>query len=75
MEALYHAYPEVSPETLFLMATLWGAEALGLGDLGGLFPGARAEMLGLTAPPTGNDPYRSLLENPKKIEVRLYAAL
>jgi len=75
MEALYHAYPEVSPEIFFLMATLWGAEALGRSDLGGLFPGARAEMLALRSPATGKDLYRSLLENPKKIEVRLYVDL
>ncbi len=75
MEALYHAFPEVTPETFFLMGTLWGAEALGRSDLGAIFPGNRPELLGLRSPPGIKDPFRQLLEGEKKIEVRIYAEI
>ncbi|RUM87806.1 MAG: amidohydrolase [Thermodesulfatator sp.] len=75
VEALYAAYPEVPPEKFFLMATLWGAEALGRRDLGFIGPGARAELIGLGLPPGRSSPWERLLEGPKKVEVRLYATV
>lgn len=75
MEALYAAYPEILAEKFFLMATLWGAEALGRQDLGFIGPGARAEMIGLSLSPGRGSPWEILLESPKRVEVRLYATV
>ncbi|MBX6422433.1 amidohydrolase family protein [Thermosulfurimonas sp. F29] len=75
MEVLYYAYPEIPPETYFLMGTLWGAEALGRRDLGALAPGFRPEMIALSGSFSGSDPVRGLLEGPKKVEARIYEDL
>ncbi len=73
MEALYHAYPEVAPETYLTMATLWGAQALGKRDMGAIEPGYRAEMIAVSGVLKGPEPLRSFIEGPKTVEVRLYA--
>ena len=46
MEFVCRKYPEVPPETVLAMATVNGADALGLSrDFGSLSPGKRADFL------------------------------
>ncbi len=75
MEALRRAYPQVSPEVILLMGTLWGAEAAGIRDLGGIFPGARPELVGIESEVSEKDPFGSLLDSKKHIRIRIYGDL
>ena len=55
-------YPDVTMETLFAMATLNGAKALGLAHaVGSLTPGKAADMVAF--PIAGPDPLRAILES------------
>lgn len=56
------AYPEVAPSALVHIATLGGAEALGLaGELGSLEPGKRAALAIVRLPGRVDDPVRYLV--------------
>ncbi len=45
MATVHRFFPEISPEIIFKMATIWGAEALKQQGIGYIAPGARADLL------------------------------
>jgi cytosine/adenosine deaminase-related metal-dependent hydrolase len=58
---LHHAFPEVPPATLVRAATLGGAEALGLDELGAIVPGRRPALAFAAAPDVPPDPLAFLV--------------
>ena len=50
MATVYRFFPEIAPETILKMATLWGAEALKQKNSGHIAPGARADLLFFPVP-------------------------
>ncbi len=50
METLHRFFPEIPSQTILLMGTLWGAEALKHHDLGAIEAGYRADLIGFEAP-------------------------
>lgn len=61
MAALHRAMPEVPAEVLVRMATLGGARALGLSDLGAIAPGRRAALAFVPTEGTVDDPLAFLV--------------
>ena len=72
MRAIREIMPELSPETILRMATLNGAEALGLSDqCGSLKPGLPARFLSVNATDLGDgDPFAYLLRPLIELRVR-----
>jgi len=65
---LHHTFPSVPPAAVVRMATLGGAEALGLGDLGAIAAGLRAALaFGPAGAPPG-DPHEFLLSGEARLE-------
>ncbi|HSD28366.1 MAG TPA: amidohydrolase family protein [Vicinamibacteria bacterium] len=58
---LHRSFPGVEPAAILRMATLSGAEALGLDDLGAIAPGRRAALAFAPAGSAPDDPYEFLL--------------
>jgi cytosine/adenosine deaminase-related metal-dependent hydrolase len=57
-------HPGVPPEEILKMGTVYGAEALGLGDqLGSLLPGKKAAIAIVPLPETGDDPFELLFRS------------
>ncbi len=71
LETLHRFFPQVAPEVLLKMATLWGAEALKNPSMGHISPKARAELLALPAEGPPQDPYEQVLFAEKKL-TRIY---
>jgi cytosine/adenosine deaminase-related metal-dependent hydrolase len=65
--ALHRAFPVLEPEWLVRAATRSGAEALGLGDLGRLGPGAEAAFAFAEGPATLADPLEFLLSGEARL--------
>jgi cytosine/adenosine deaminase-related metal-dependent hydrolase len=65
--ALHRAFPVLEPEWLVRAATRSGAEALGLGDLGRLGPGAEAAFAFAEGPATLPDPLEFLLSGEARL--------
>ncbi len=62
LRLVHRLYPDLPLETLFTMATLNGARALGLShDVGSLSPGKAADILAF--PISGPDPLRAILDS------------
>jgi cytosine/adenosine deaminase-related metal-dependent hydrolase len=59
--ALHREFPSLDPAAILRMATLGGAEALGLGDLGAIAPGKRAALAFAPAGRAPSDPLSFLL--------------
>jgi aminodeoxyfutalosine deaminase len=59
--ALRRAFPSLAAATIVEMATLGGARALGLGDLGSMAPGNRAALAFAGAPRAPEDPLEFLV--------------
>ena len=69
---LHRQFPDLEPAAIVRMATLGGAEALGLGDLGAIAPGKRA-ALAFAADGSTADPHEILLSGEARlrpVEVR-----
>jgi cytosine/adenosine deaminase-related metal-dependent hydrolase len=62
---LRRQFPDLDPAAIVRMATLGGAEALGLDDLGAIAPGRRAALA--FAPGATDDPYRWLLSGEARL--------
>jgi cytosine/adenosine deaminase-related metal-dependent hydrolase len=58
---LHHEFPQIDPAHILRMATLGGAQALGLADLGTIEPGKAAAFAFAPAPAPPADPHRFLL--------------
>jgi len=57
-------HPGIAPEEILKMGTVYGAEALGLGDqLGSLLPGKKAAIAIVPLPETGDDPFELLFHS------------
>jgi cytosine/adenosine deaminase-related metal-dependent hydrolase len=65
---LHRSFPEVQPAAIVRMATLGGAEALGLGDLGTITPGGRAALAFAPAAAVPDDPHEFLLSGMARLE-------
>ena len=64
MQALAHAAPELSPETILRMGTLNGARALGrAGTLGEISPGAAADLIALPSGSGTRDAFEAVLHH------------
>ncbi len=63
---LRRQFPELDPATILRMATLGGAEALGLGNLGAIAPGKRA-ALAFARVPSVADPFELLLSGEARL--------
>ncbi len=72
LETLEKFFPSISPEVMVKMATLWGAEALKIRNLGKLAPGAIAEMIAFQASYVTKDTvYEYVISSEKKL-LRIY---
>jgi len=60
MALLQSQFPELAPDVIVRMATLGGAQALGLPDLGAVEPGRRADLAFVHAGASPSDPLRFL---------------
>ena len=60
MALLQSQFPELAPQVIVHMATLGGAEALGLAELGAIEPGRRADLAFVPADRSPADPLRFL---------------
>jgi cytosine/adenosine deaminase-related metal-dependent hydrolase len=69
--ALHAAFPEVEPAAIVRMATLGGAEALGLSDLGTIEAGKRAALAYAPAAAEPSDPLAFLVAGARAERVRL----
>ena len=70
--ALHEEYPDVDPAVIVQMATLNGAQALGLEDLGAIAPGMRAELAFARAERVPADPAAFLVSGearPRRVEL------
>ena len=65
---LHEQFPGLDPAILVRMATLGGAEALGLPDLGAIAPGRRASLAFAPGPPAMDDPCRYLLAGEARLQ-------
>ncbi len=65
---LRQQFPEVDPGALVRMATLGGARALGLDELGSIAPGKRAALSFARAPGVEGDPHEFLLSGEARLE-------
>ncbi|NPB09628.1 MAG: amidohydrolase family protein [Thermodesulfobacteria bacterium] len=73
METIHRFFPHISPKTIVLMGTLWGAEALKRPDLGGIWRGFRADLVALKlCEGTPKDLYEYVITVPKGEIIRLY---
>jgi len=63
---LHREFPDLDPAAIVRMATLGGAEALGLGDLGAIAPGKRA-ALAFAADDSTADPHEILLSGEARL--------
>lgn len=66
--ALRAQFPELAPAAILGMATLGGAEALGLSDLGVIAPGRRAALAYAPADRTPREPEAFLLSGEARLE-------
>ena len=64
---LHRQFPDLDPAVLVRMATLGGAEALGLSDLGAIAPGRRAALAFASAPAAPEDPHLHLLSGQARL--------
>jgi aminodeoxyfutalosine deaminase len=72
LQAMRHLAPDASARRLLAVATLGGAEALGLdADLGTIAPGKRAALIAVTLPAGGADPEEALLGGISPAAVRV----
>ncbi|HSD25681.1 MAG TPA: amidohydrolase family protein [Vicinamibacteria bacterium] len=70
---LHRSFPGVEPAAILRMATLGGAEALGLDDLGAIAPGRRAALAFAPAGSAPDDPCELLLRGDarlRRVELR-----
>jgi cytosine/adenosine deaminase-related metal-dependent hydrolase len=67
VRVLHRAFPRLEPEWLLRAATLHGADALGLGDLGRIGRGARASLAFAEGPPDLADPLAFLLSGEARL--------
>jgi aminodeoxyfutalosine deaminase len=65
---LHRSFPGLPPAAIVRMATLGGAEALGLGDLGAIVRGRRAGLAFARAGATPDDPHEFLLSGEARLE-------
>lgn len=65
---LHRSFPGVRPAAIVRMATLGGAEALGLGELGAIGPGRRAALAYAPAAGVPDDPHEFLLSGMARLE-------
>jgi cytosine/adenosine deaminase-related metal-dependent hydrolase len=64
---LHRQFPDLDPAEILRMATLGGAEALGLPDLGAIAPGRRAALAFAPAPAVPEDPLLHLLSGQARL--------
>lgn len=72
METLHRFFPQIAPQILVKMATLWGAEALKRPQMGHLVPKAKAEILAVPVAAPKVDPYEQLVCMAPKNVIRIY---
>jgi len=73
METIHRFFPEIPPQTILLMGTLWGAEALKHKDLGAIAPGHRADLIAFEAEKLpAQEVYEFVVAAPKGKVLRLY---
>jgi cytosine/adenosine deaminase-related metal-dependent hydrolase len=65
---LHQQFPDLDPAAILRMATLGGAEALGLPDLGAIVPGRRAALAFAPSAKPPEDPHRYLLSGEARLE-------
>jgi cytosine/adenosine deaminase-related metal-dependent hydrolase len=65
---LHRQFPGIDPSVIVRIATLGGASALGLDDLGCLAPGKRAALAFAVAADAGPDPHEFLLSGAARLE-------
>jgi cytosine/adenosine deaminase-related metal-dependent hydrolase len=65
---LRQQFPDLDPAAILRMATLGGAEALGLPDLGAIVPGRRAALAFAPSAKPPEDPHRYLLSGEARLE-------
>ena len=65
---LHRQFPALDPGAIVRMATLGGAEALGLDDLGAIAPGKRAALAFAPASGVAADPHEFLLSGEARLE-------
>ena len=65
---LHRQFPALDPGAIVRMATLGGAEALGLDDLGAIAPGKRAALAFAPASGVDADPHELLLSGEARLE-------
>ena len=65
---LHRQFPELEPAAILRMATLGGAEALGLPDLGAIAPGRRAALVFAPSPTAPEEPHRHLLSGEARLQ-------
>ena len=65
---LHRQFPALDPGAIVRMATLGGAEALGLDDLGAIAPGKRAALAFAPASGVDADPHELLLSGGVRLE-------
>lgn len=65
---LHRQFPALDPGAIVRMATLGGARALGLDDLGAIVPGKRAALAFAPAPGAEREPHEFLLSGEARLE-------
>jgi imidazolonepropionase-like amidohydrolase len=73
METLHRFFPNVSPEIILKMGTLWGARALKHPRHGAMESGCLADLIAFPAEGVSQkEIYEFVVSNPKEKIIRLY---